>query len=129
MLTLGKITVKDHIHIVSHVNLNITSNSRLPMSETFNFGACCVAAGWLWLVVLITFDKHGSQSIHISKGFVSSGVLSPPLLFSCLQFLWHMGHVSLISIHFIIHLNISNSKCVWMDNDCETCMTIEMVTL
>ena len=27
------------------------------------------------------------ESIHISKGFGSSGVLSPPLLFSCLQFL------------------------------------------
>lgn len=52
---------------------------------------------------------------HISRGFVSNGVLSPPLAFpfsfSCLQFRWHIGHVSLISIHFIIHLKNCN-KCV-----------------
>ena len=51
---------------------------------------------------------------HISKGFVSNGVLSPPLAFpfsfSCLQFRWHIGHVSLISIHFIIHLKNYNNR-------------------
>lgn len=53
------------------------------------------------------------NTTHISKGFVSKGVLSPPpaFSFSCLQLRWHMGHVSLISIHFIIHLKKLKPHC------------------
>lgn len=53
------------------------------------------------------------NTTQISKGFVSKGVLSPPpaFSFSCLQLRWHMGHVSLISIHFIIHLKKLKPQC------------------